>query len=486
MAATRVYFRPTSPAQRRLLFETWVATGDRHLACAKAHVCERTFYYWKPRFDAEGFAGLAHTLSHAAKAPKRVSTEISAAVIKLRQDHPKWGKVRIAQELAKDHDFQSVVAPNSVKRILRDAGLWTAPPTAEAEKKGATKLIPRDAPTPGETAHVDLALVPLEHAPAEPVPAVSSSSGHPVLCPPPPPLHYGPGRVFADPDLSYEQAMDAFVDASAVPPAERPPDPTACEAAQQRAARREVRRAQEQLRVERREERERRAAEDAAWRETVAERRGVRAGRGQRRRRGVAERTVAAVQDAAWRAAGGARGAARKARKEADAAWRAAQAQLRAQQQGLALTMAWIAVLVIVDSCTRVCVGLPVFASGAHVTAEEVVEALRELLPAELQYLITDRGTHFKAEVFEAYLAGLGVAHVLTARHRPQSNGRAERFVRTFKEWLADKAWRSAEELAGLLASFVAEYNERPHQGRGLAGLSPHECVRRKLAQAAA
>ncbi|MGI8588887.1 MAG: helix-turn-helix domain-containing protein [Chloroflexia bacterium] len=139
MAATRVYFRPTTSSQRRLLFETWVTTGDRYLACAKAHVCERTFYYWKPRFAAQGYAGLEHPASHAPKAPKRISVQLGAAVIKLRLDHPTWGKVRIAQEVAKAHDWQPVVAPNTVKRILRDAGLWTAPPSPqEAGKRGRT------------------------------------------------------------------------------------------------------------------------------------------------------------------------------------------------------------------------------------------------------------------------------------------------------------------------------------------------------------
>ena len=138
MARTRVYFRPTTAAQRRLLFETWQATGDRQLACAKAHVCEGTFYTWKSRFDTLGFPGLLQPGSHAPKQPKRVSPVLEAEVIALRQAQPGWGKVRLAQEIAKAHDWQAMLAPNSVKRILRDAGLWSAPPQQEAQKGGST------------------------------------------------------------------------------------------------------------------------------------------------------------------------------------------------------------------------------------------------------------------------------------------------------------------------------------------------------------
>jgi hypothetical protein len=40
--------------------------------------------------------------------------------------------------------------------------------------------------------------------------------------------------------------------------------------------------------------------------------------------------------------------------------------------------------------------------------------------------------------------------HVLIARHRPESNGIAERFVRTLKAWLADQTWDGADELEAL------------------------------------
>ena len=54
-----------------------------------------------------------------------------------------------------------------------------------------------------------------------------------------------------------------------------------------------------------------------------------------------------------------------------------------------------------------------------------------------------------------------------------------ERFVRTLKEWLADKSWDSDQQLAQLLAQFLAEYNDRPHQGLPLPGLSPNEFANR-------
>ena len=140
---------------------------------------------------------------------------------------------------------------------------------------------------------------------------------------------------------------------------------------------------------------------------------------------------------------------------------------------------AWIAILVITDNCTRQCFGLPLFVTGAKVTAQMVVEALRQLLPAELQFLISDRGPQFKADLMKQLASEKNFIHVVIARHRPQSNGIAERFVRTLKEWLVDKCWQSGEELGLLLNQFQIEYNDRPHQGLPIPGLSPNEFAKR-------
>jgi transposase InsO family protein len=130
--------------------------------------------------------------------------------------------------------------------------------------------------------------------------------------------------------------------------------------------------------------------------------------------------------------------------------------------------------------------GLPLFIAGSHVTADMVVAALRVLLPQDLQFLtscpnlgISDRGVHFTADVFRQLAKDANFVHVVIARHRPQSNGIAERFVRTIKEWLADKAWDSDQQLSLLLSIFLPEYNDRPHQGLPCPGLSPNEFAKR-------
>jgi homeodomain-containing protein len=131
---TRTYFPLTTASQRRLLFETWQATGDVEHACRIAHVGRRTFYYWKPRFLAEGYSALERCVSRAPRQPHRTAPAVAARVVALHQEQPTWGKQRLADELAKANAWVPLVSPNTVKRILRDAGLWPEP--APPAKRG--------------------------------------------------------------------------------------------------------------------------------------------------------------------------------------------------------------------------------------------------------------------------------------------------------------------------------------------------------------
>lgn len=333
---------------------------------------------------------------------------------------------------------------------------------------------------PGQTINVDLCLVPADHALDHKLPAVSCSSGRLVVerdsASAVPPDY--PGQAFADPELAYADAMQAFVAASGAPAARR--DEAATDAAATtttRATRQALRQDARALRDQRRQVRTQRRLEDAAWQTLRAQRRADCRTRCRPTTRHAA--ASQAAQDAQWRAQRAQRRTSHAQRQQADAQWRAQRQELRQQLNHLPRVTAWIAILVITDNCTRQCLGLPLFVAGAKVTAAAVVAALRALLPTELQFLISDRGVHFTAQVFQQLARDAQFLHVVIARHRPESNGIAERFVRTLKEWLADNVWISEQELARLLDRFEAEYNDRPHQGIAIPGLSPNEFAER-------
>jgi transposase len=124
MSPKHTYFGFSTPQQRKLLFETWKETGSVTQACQKARVSRGLFYYWKSRFDAEGYAGLETFESRVAHKLNYKDEAIAQRVVDLRKQHSDWGKVRISQEMAKANNWVPIVSPNTVKRMLQDADLW--------------------------------------------------------------------------------------------------------------------------------------------------------------------------------------------------------------------------------------------------------------------------------------------------------------------------------------------------------------------------
>lgn len=316
--------------------------------------------------------------------------------------------------------------------------------------------------------------MPVTHEAERKLPAVSGSSGRLVVERPADEREERdwPGRVFEDEKRDYVQAMLDYVAASqAQTDGEESggENPKASENGSLKAQKRAIRQEEDQLRVERRAIRQQREQEDRAWKR-VKEKRGQE--KAVQKQRTVVERKAQIEQ---WQMLRDQRRATMRRREVEDLHWREQRQGLLERLAQLPIVTAWIAILVTTDNCTRKCLGLPLFVAGAKVTAKMVVEALRALLPAELQFLISDRGTHFTANVFAKLAEDEAFVHVVIARHRPQSNGIAERFVRTLKEWLRDKVWQDDQELAELLGGFLLEYNDRPHQGLPIPGLSPNE-----------
>jgi transposase len=124
MSPKRTYFGLSTPQQRKLLFEIWEESGSVSQACQKARVSRGLFYYWKPRFDKKGYAGLETFESRVAHKLNYKDEAIQKRVIELRQQNPDWGKARISQELAKANNWVPLVSANTVKGILQKANLW--------------------------------------------------------------------------------------------------------------------------------------------------------------------------------------------------------------------------------------------------------------------------------------------------------------------------------------------------------------------------
>jgi len=133
MSPKRTYYGFTTAQQRKLLFETWESTGSVMKACEKAHVSRGLFYYWKARYDKEGYAGLEKFESRAAHKLNKKDASIEQAVIRMKKEHEDWGKRRIAEELAKANNWEPLVSLNTVRRILESAGMWAE---AGSKKKG--------------------------------------------------------------------------------------------------------------------------------------------------------------------------------------------------------------------------------------------------------------------------------------------------------------------------------------------------------------
>jgi len=311
---------------------------------------------------------------------------------------------------------------------------------------------------------------------------VSGSSGRLIVERPQAETNEGewPGQVFENSELTYEEAMLEFVAASQERDHKPESEAEPADDGSLKAKKRALRRAEAQLRDKRRQVRERRKLEDAAWRETRATRRAEeQAYQALSKKERGQERKAKQTRDEQWRALRAQHRATRQRGKGEDEEWRQQRLELRQRRSQWPVGTTWIAILVLLDNCTRQCLSLPLFVAGSRVTAEMIVAALQTLLPPELRFLISDRGTHFTAKAFQKLVLNEEFIHVLIARHRPQSNGIAERFVRTLKEGLASKSWQTDQELAALVQSFLDEYNDRPHQGLPIPGLSPNEFAKR-------
>jgi len=82
-----------------------------------------------------------------------------------------------------------------------------------------------------------------------------------------------------------------------------------------------------------------------------------------------------------------------------------------------------------------------------------------------IQQVLTDRGSTYRSKLFAASCQQLGLQHLFTKPYRPQTNGKAERFIQTLtREWAYARPYVNSDQRAACLPLFLHDYNfHRPH-----------------------
>jgi len=125
-------------------------------------------------------------------------------------------------------------------------------------------------------------------------------------------------------------------------------------------------------------------------------------------------------------------------------------------------TVGWEFVHIAIDDCTRL--------AYAEVLANEkattVVAFLRRAVAfferhgMTVEQLLTDNGSAYRSAVHAVACRAMGIRHIRTRAYRPQTNGKAERFIRTMLGgWAYGAIYRNSNERTAALDGWLWYYN---------------------------
>ncbi len=126
----------------------------------------------------------------------------------------------------------------------------------------------------------------------------------------------------------------------------------------------------------------------------------------------------------------------------------------------------WDYVHIAIDDCTRLAY-VEVLGDEKATTAVAFLTRATAFFARHgirVEQLITDNGAPYRSTVHAIACRTLGIRHLRTRPHRPQTNGKAERFIRTMLSgWAYGAIYRSSAERAAALDGWIWHYN---HQRR--------------------
>ena len=139
----------------------------------------------------------------------------------------------------------------------------------------------------------------------------------------------------------------------------------------------------------------------------------------------------------------------------------------------------WYYVGGILDDFSRYLICYEVKRDMIAYTASDLVARAMEItglvdVPVEDRFtkLLSDNGSGYISEAFNAFLRDQGIGHIYARRNHPQTNGKFERMNRTAKERICLVQFRSPGELEAAVAEFVEWYNN-VHYHERIGNLHP-------------
>jgi transposase InsO family protein len=145
--------------------------------------------------------------------------------------------------------------------------------------------------------------------------------------------------------------------------------------------------------------------------------------------------------------------------------------RVRGEGPGRRKGVGWDFVHVAIDDHSRLAYAEICADERGETTAAFTIRALDffEGAGVAVRRILTDNGSPYCSHVFAALLNSRGIAMKKTRPYHPQTNGKAEAFVKIVtNEWAYGTAYTSNEERAEDLDPFLRYYNlDRPHGGIG-------------------
>jgi transposase InsO family protein len=131
----------------------------------------------------------------------------------------------------------------------------------------------------------------------------------------------------------------------------------------------------------------------------------------------------------------------------------------------------WDFVHVCIDDCTRLAYVEVLDDERKETAVGFLKRAIRWFRRRKIQpeRILTDNGNCYRSKLFAKACEDHDIQQRFTRPYRPQTNGKAERFIQTLiREWAYAKTYRSSTQRAKAIKPFLKYYNyERPHGGIG-------------------